>query len=188
MPPWCHYAHSLCMSSSLQCPQYKRADIDLQPWHIMRALQKLIQCTHTMCYPSPHWWSSAGSYRTKAQSQVRKSHSWRFLHPKFRCNIKDLGSICHVNYSQSSELSLHMSTFNKTKFIHNIQKKNQLQNHPFWLPFLFPPSARVTSSHSRQIMRLRTTTSKWHFDIRASRIREQRTNLVNILGTIHITS
>lgn len=128
------------MSSSLQCPQYKRVDIDLQPWHIMRALQKLIQCTHTMCYPSPHWWSSAGSYRTRAQSQVRKSHSWRFLHPKFRCNIKDLGSICYVNNSQSSELSLHMSTFNKTKFIHNIQKKKtSYKTTLFGFLFCFSP-------------------------------------------------
>lgn len=110
------------------------------------------------------------------------------LRSKFRCNTKDLGSVCCVNNTQSSELSLHMSPSNKTKFTHNIQKASYKTAFLVSPPLFFFSSTCVTSSHSRQTVGLRATTSKWHFDISASRIREHTTNLVNILGTIHITS
>lgn len=58
--------------------------------------------------------------------------------------------------------------------------RKKFQNCYFWSPFF--SWTWVTSSLSRQIIRLRATNSKWHFDICASRIRQHTTNLAKCFG------
>lgn len=147
-----------------------------------------------MYYPALHWLElqlAVARWGIKDRWDERGSHPGKGLFiSNLRCNTKNPGSICHVNSIQSSELSQQMSPSNTTKFTSSIQKKKQKHKPATKLLFFvsFPNLTCAISSPSRQIIRLRATTSKWHFDTCGLRIREHTTNLVDILHTTHITS
>lgn len=66
------------------------------------------------------------------------------------------------------------------------EKPKQLKTC-FYCPLFLFSLTHLTSSKFRQMTGLRAKTSKWHFYVCASRVKQHATNLANGLRTIYIT-